>query len=48
MSLSGKVYAVTGGASGIGLATAKLISERAGTVCIADVNTAALKEVEAI
>ncbi|CAG9994007.1 unnamed protein product [Clonostachys byssicola] len=47
MSLSGKVYAVTGGASGIGLATAKLISECAGTVCIADVNTAALKEVEA-
>ncbi|KAM6507053.1 hypothetical protein FALCPG4_018443 [Fusarium falciforme] len=47
MSLSGKVYGVTGGASGIGLATAKLISERGGTVCIADVNTTALKEVEA-
>ncbi|KAH7050011.1 short chain dehydrogenase/ reductase [Macrophomina phaseolina] len=47
MSLSGKVYAVTGGASGIGLATAKLISRRGGTVCIADVNTTALKEVEA-
>ena len=47
MSLSGRVFAVTGGASGIGLATAKLISERGGAVCIADVNTAALEEVEA-
>ncbi|PLB49340.1 short chain dehydrogenase/ reductase [Aspergillus steynii IBT 23096] len=46
MSLQGKVYAVTGGASGIGLATAKLISERGGTVCIADVNPDALREVE--
>ncbi|PCH05639.1 Short-chain dehydrogenase/reductase SDR [Penicillium occitanis (nom. inval.)] len=46
MSLQGKVYAVTGGASGIGLATAKLISERGGTVCIADVNRNALNEAE--
>lgn len=38
---------MTGGASGIGLATAKVISERGGTVCIADVNTTALKDVEA-
>ncbi|PSN73779.1 short chain dehydrogenase/ reductase [Corynespora cassiicola Philippines] len=47
MPLSRRVFAVTGGASGIGLATAKLISERGGAVCIADVNTAALEEVEA-
>lgn len=47
MSLQGKVYAVTGAASGIGRATAKLISDRGGTVCIADVNRDALSEVEA-
>ncbi|KFX98812.1 hypothetical protein O988_04179 [Pseudogymnoascus sp. VKM F-3808] len=46
MSLSGKVYAVTGGASGIGLATAKIISERGATPCISDIDTTALKEVE--
>ncbi|KAJ4113073.1 Short-chain dehydrogenase/reductase aba4 [Fusarium oxysporum] len=46
MSLSGKVYAVTGGASGIGLATAKLLSDRGNTVCIADVNTTALNQAE--
>lgn len=46
MSLRGKVYAVTGGASGIGLATAKIISERGGTVCIADVNQDALSAAE--
>lgn len=42
MSLQGKVIAVTGGGSGIGLATAKLISQRGGTVCVADVNSDAL------
>lgn len=41
-----KVYAITGGASGIGLATAKLISEKGGIVCIADANKPALDEVE--
>ncbi|BCS27884.1 SDR family NAD(P)-dependent oxidoreductase [Aspergillus puulaauensis] len=46
MSLQGKVYVVTGGASGIGLATAKLISERGGTVCIADVNPTTLSDAE--
>ncbi len=47
MSLSGKVYAVTGGASGIGLATAKIISERGGIACISDIDTRALAEAEA-
>ncbi|KAG7110460.1 Short-chain dehydrogenase/reductase ABA4 like protein [Verticillium longisporum] len=47
MSLAGKVYAVTGGASGIGLATAKQISARGGTVCIADVDANALAHAEA-
>lgn len=46
MQLSGKVYAVTGGASGIGLAVAKILSERGATACISDVNADALKEVE--
>ena len=47
MSLQGKVYAVTGGASGIGLSTAKILAQRGATVCIADVNPDALKEAEA-
>ncbi|KAI9371725.1 hypothetical protein BJX61DRAFT_534573 [Aspergillus egyptiacus] len=41
------VYAVTGGASGIGLATAQLISDRGGTVCVADVSRDALDVAEA-
>lgn len=44
MSLKDKVIAVTGGASGIGLATAKLIVERGGIVCIADYDEVALEE----
>lgn len=47
MAFSGKVFAVTGGASGIGLATAKLIASRGGTVCISDVDKAALDKAEA-
>src|SRR4051812_14545621 len=44
--LEGKVFAITGGASGIGLATAKTLSRRGATVCIADVDPAAIKAAE--
>lgn len=47
MSFAGKVIAITGGASGIGLATAKSVSERGGTVCIADRDPEALTRTEA-
>jgi len=46
MSHEGKVYAVTGGASGIGLATAQILSRKGATVCIADVDEDAMKKAE--
>lgn len=46
LPLEGKVFAITGGASGIGLATAKILSGKGATVCIADVDTAALSSAE--
>ncbi|KIL90571.1 hypothetical protein FAVG1_06304 [Fusarium avenaceum] len=47
MSLKGKVYAITGGASGIGLATAQVIAQRGATVSIADVDAAAMSSATA-
>ena len=46
MSLDAKVFAITGGASGIGLATAKILSNRGATVCICDIDSAAIKDAE--
>ncbi|KAI1326887.1 short-chain dehydrogenase [Xylariaceae sp. FL0255] len=47
MGLEGMVFAVTGGASGIGLATAQILSKRGATVCIADVDPEAISKTEA-
>jgi NAD(P)-dependent dehydrogenase (short-subunit alcohol dehydrogenase family) len=45
-SLEGKVVAITGGASGIGLAAAKLAASRGATVCISDIDPHALEAAE--
>jgi NAD(P)-dependent dehydrogenase (short-subunit alcohol dehydrogenase family) len=44
-SLSGKVIALTGGASGIGLATAKLLASRGAVLSLADINGKDLEKV---
>jgi NAD(P)-dependent dehydrogenase (short-subunit alcohol dehydrogenase family) len=41
---AGRVFAVTGGASGIGLSTAQIIHSRGASVSIADVDQAALDQ----
>jgi len=45
--IAGKVIALTGGASGIGLKTAMLLAAQGATVSMADVTEAPLKEIEA-
>lgn len=46
MSLKGKVYAVTAGGQGIGLAAARILASRGATLALADVNANALADVE--
>src|ERR1700761_5841551 len=46
-SVQGKVIAITGAASGIGLETAKLLSERGALISLADVQEKALEDVVA-
>lgn len=41
--LSGKIFAITGGASGIGLAASKILLSRGASVAVADVDDAALE-----
>lgn len=43
-SMKGKVVAISGGASGIGLATAKIVHERGASVALADINAVNLTE----
>ncbi|KAI1759928.1 NAD(P)-binding protein [Hypoxylon sp. FL1150] len=45
-TLEGKIFAITGGASGIGLATAQILSKRGATICIADIDPDALSRAE--
>lgn len=42
---NGRVIAITGGASGIGLATAHLLASRGATLSLADMNEVALQKV---
>ncbi|KAI1371498.1 3-oxoacyl-reductase [Hypoxylon crocopeplum] len=45
-TLEGKVFAITGGASGIGFSTAQILSRRGGTVCMADLDPTAMTRAE--
>ena len=47
MQIKDNVFVVTGGASGLGAATAKMIVERGGKVVLVDVNPEAGAKVEA-
>ena len=47
MQIKDNVFVVTGGASGLGAATAKMIVERGGKVVLVDVNPQAGAAVEA-
>ncbi|KAF5674597.1 3-oxoacyl-reductase [Fusarium denticulatum] len=46
MALAGKVIAITGGAQGIGLATARLVASRGACTSILDNNSTTLESVE--
>jgi NAD(P)-dependent dehydrogenase (short-subunit alcohol dehydrogenase family) len=41
MQINGNIFVVTGGASGLGAATARMIAERGGKVVLADINVEA-------
>lgn len=47
MQFKGNVFVITGGASGLGAATAKMIVERGGKAVLADVNPEAGAQIEA-
>lgn len=46
MAFEGKVIAITGSASGIGLATAQILSKKGAIVCLCDVDQDAIKKAE--
>ncbi|MCB0852652.1 MAG: SDR family NAD(P)-dependent oxidoreductase, partial [Bacteroidetes bacterium] len=46
MTIKGKTYLVSGGASGLGLATAKMLIENGGNVILLDINKELGEKVE--